>query len=72
MSRSTGPTGPSFSHLSKTDQAPIRRCRTCPPEGAAHYGPTVDSQPTGTSYRHAPDIIVVSPVHPGAIYVERH
>eukprot|EP00969_Alexandrium_andersonii_P189134 8356970-Alexandrium_andersonii.AAC.1 len=27
-------------------------------------GLTVDSQPTGTSYRHVPDLVVVSPVHP--------
>eukprot|EP00969_Alexandrium_andersonii_P243186 10741971-Alexandrium_andersonii.AAC.1 len=37
-----------------------------------HYGLTVDSQPSGTSCRHVPDLVVVSPVHPGAIYVECH
>eukprot|EP00969_Alexandrium_andersonii_P031151 1359421-Alexandrium_andersonii.AAC.1 len=31
----------------------------------------MDNQPAGTSYRHVPDLVVVSPVHPGAIYVER-
>eukprot|EP00969_Alexandrium_andersonii_P314828 13908451-Alexandrium_andersonii.AAC.1 len=27
----------------------------------SHYGLAVDSQPTGTSCRHVPDLVVVSP-----------
>eukprot|EP00969_Alexandrium_andersonii_P219598 9697903-Alexandrium_andersonii.AAC.1 len=36
----------------------------------SHYGLMVGNQPAGTSYRRIPDLVVVSPVHPGAIYVE--
>eukprot|EP00969_Alexandrium_andersonii_P347889 15382074-Alexandrium_andersonii.AAC.1 len=35
------------------------------------YGLAVDNQPAGTLYRHVLDLAVVSPVHPGAIYLER-
>eukprot|EP00969_Alexandrium_andersonii_P257054 11364968-Alexandrium_andersonii.AAC.1 len=42
------------------------------PGRSSPTGLTVDSQPSGTSCRHVPDLVAVSPVHPGAICVECH
>eukprot|EP00969_Alexandrium_andersonii_P302837 13386759-Alexandrium_andersonii.AAC.1 len=36
----------------------------------SHFGASVDKQPAGISYRHVPDLQIVSPVRPGAVYAE--